>query len=39
MYAFPDIICEVTFDAKKRQISHYFDGGSNFSNKVHIPMM
>lgn len=24
MYAFPDVICEVTFDMKKKQISNYF---------------
>lgn len=27
MYAFPDLICEVTFDVKKKSLSHEFKNG------------
>jgi hypothetical protein len=37
MYAFPDVICEVTFDVKKKQISNYFEDGK--CNKVYVPLI
>jgi hypothetical protein len=37
MYAFPDVICEVTFDGKKRQISDEFENGEG--NKAFIPLI
>lgn len=40
MYGFPDIICEVNFDGKKRQISHYLEDQKHFyGNRVHIPLV
>lgn len=39
MYAFPDLICEVNFQAKKRQVSHYMEQKDHYSNRVHIPLI
>jgi hypothetical protein len=37
MYAFPDVICEVTFDVKKKQISNEFENGEG--NKAFVPLI